>query len=117
MTSLLPASRRRAIGSAESQRLALQREELRDAAAREPQKRRELRVDERLVLGGRLDLDDAAFAGEHEIRIGLGHGILGVVEIEHRRCLMNAARDGGDRIDQRYARDQLLLDELLEGLM
>ena len=38
------------------------------------------------LLGGALDFDDAAGTGQHEIGVRLGGGVLGVVEVEHRRA-------------------------------
>ena len=58
---------------------------------------------ERRLLGRALDFDDAAGTGHDEIGIGLGLGILGVIEIEHRRALIDAAGHRGDVVAQRLA--------------
>ena len=68
-----------------------------------------------VLLGGALDLDDAAGAGQHEIGVGLGVGILGVVEVEHRRALEHAAGDRGDLAGDRVGGDLARLDQALEG--
>src|SRR5579884_539536 len=68
MTSLSPPSGR-GIASRQSERGALQRRQLRDAQTGQRQHRVELRLVERRALGGRLDLDDADAAGQHEIRV------------------------------------------------
>src|SRR5262249_55648193 len=72
-------------------RLLLERDELADALARESDELQEFGFREGRFLGRALDLDNAALAGEDEIGIGLGVGILGVVEVEHRRLLEYAA--------------------------
>jgi hypothetical protein len=65
--------------------------ELADAFFGKLQKGIELRLRERRVFRRRLDFDDAAVAGENEIRIDLGFRILNVFEIQDRHALMNAA--------------------------
>ena len=45
-------------------------------------------------------------AGEHEIGVGVGGGILGIIQIEHRLALIDSAGDGRDMILDRMARDQ-----------
>jgi hypothetical protein len=77
----------------------------------------ELRFGERLLLRRALDLDDAAVAGQHEIGIGLGLGILGIVEVEHCRSLEQAARHRGHLAGDRVGRDLAVLDQALEGEM
>jgi hypothetical protein len=52
--------KRRAIASAEPERAALQPDQLANAAPRQPDHRPEGGIVERPLLGGRLDLDDAA---------------------------------------------------------
>ena len=56
----------------------------------------EVRARERRALGGRLDLDEAAVAGHDDVRVDLGAGVLGVVEVEQRHAVDDAARDRGD---------------------
>ena len=60
----------------------------------------ELLLAERLGLCRSLHLDDAARAGHHEIRVGVGFRILGIVEIEHRLAAIEPARHGGDVVAQ-----------------
>jgi len=64
--------------------------------ARKPHHLAEEHVVERGALGGRLNFDDAAGAGQHEIRVGKRLRIFGVVEIEHRSAGNDAAGDRGD---------------------
>jgi hypothetical protein len=52
------------------------------------------------LLGGALHLDDAAIAGHDKIGVGLGFRILGIVEIEHRRAVIDAAGDRRDIVAQ-----------------
>ena len=62
---------------------------------------------ERVLLGGRLHLDDVAGAGHDEVRVRVGAGILRIVEIEHRDALVDAARDRRDVIAQRLGLDHV----------
>ena len=45
---------------------------------------------ERRALGGGLHLDQAAVAGHHHVRVDLGRGVLGVVEVEQRAAVDDA---------------------------
>jgi hypothetical protein len=55
-------------------------------------------------LGGRLDLDDLAAAGQHEIGVGLGRRILGVVEVEHGGAGLHTPQEiAGDAVGERQA--------------
>src|SRR6516165_4146967 len=83
MTSRSPV-KRRAIASAEAECHALMPGELGDTRPGEPQHLGKERLVERGAFGGRLDLDDPACGGQHEICVGLRPRIFGVVEIEHR---------------------------------
>src|SRR5205085_5363410 len=47
-------------------------------------------------LGGRLDLGDLAAFEQYEVGVGVRRAVLEVVEVEHRRALVNAAADCGD---------------------
>src|SRR5262245_32709337 len=67
-----------------------------DAFPREAEEVEELVLGEGRFFGRALDLDDAAFAGEHEIRVGVGGAVLGVVEIEHGAAFVDAAGNRGD---------------------
>src|SRR6516225_5808798 len=97
MTSRSPV-KRRAIGSTDAERGPLLPRQLGDAGAGEPQHLGEQRLVERRTFGGRLDLDDTAGSGQHEIGVGLGLRILGIVEVEHRRAGNDPARDRGNRV-------------------
>ena len=61
----------------------------------------EVRALERRALAGRLDLDQAALAGHHDVRVDLGARVLAVVEVEQRRAVDHPARDRGDARGQR----------------
>ena len=61
----------------------------------------ELLLGERDLLRGALHLDDIARAGHDEIGVGVGLRILGIVEIEHRRAVADAAGDRRHVIAQR----------------
>ena len=56
---------------------------------------------ERDPLGGALHLDEAAVTGHDDVHVGLGGGVLGVVEVEHRIPRDDADADGGDGVGQR----------------
>ena len=62
-----------------------------------------------------MNLDDAAVRGEHEVGIGLGVRILGVVQVAHGDALEQPARDGCDLVGQRHSGHQFVLDEVYEG--
>ena len=51
-------------------------------------------------LGRSLHLDDATRAGHDEVRVGIGGGVFGVVEVEDWGAAIEAARDGGDLVAQ-----------------
>ena len=52
---------------------------------------------ERRALGRRLDLDQAALAGHHDVGVDLGGRVLGVVEVAERPPVDHADADRGDR--------------------
>src|SRR5215472_11398432 len=102
MTSRSPV-KGRAIASAEAECCALMPGQLGDTRPGEPQHLGEQRLVERGALGRRLDLDDPARPGQHEVRIGFGLRILGIVEVEHRRPRDDPAGDRGNAVAQRQA--------------
>ncbi len=53
---------------------------------------------ERRAFRGALDFHQTARARDDEIRIRLGGGILVVIQIEHRRALVDAAGNRGHMI-------------------
>src|SRR5436305_11178278 len=114
MTSLPPENRRAML---EPECGALAAGQLGDAGAGQRQHRVEARLVERCTLGGRLDLDDAARPGQHEIGVGLGIRILGVIEVEHRNPLEHPAGNRRDAVVQRHFRQQTGGDEALKGLV
>ena len=69
----------------------------------ERQQRQQLHLGERRLFRRALDFHDAAAACEHEIGVGVGAGVLRIVEVEHRRPGTDAARNGGDVLAQRHA--------------
>src|SRR5262249_29038079 len=75
--------------SGKAERLLLVDEQLADALARQRQQPQEIGLGEDGFLRRRLHLDEIAAASKHEIGVGIGRGILGVVEVEHG----NAAGD------------------------
>src|SRR5271170_7758552 len=91
----------RLIAFSSAERRSLQRHQRRDPAAGQREQFQELRLAERRAFGRALHLDQSARPGPHEIRVGLGGRILGVVEIEQRFALDDPAGDSGDVILQR----------------
>ena len=90
-------------------RRLLQGDEPLDAAARQRQHPDELVLGERRALRRALDLDQPARAGDDKIRVGLGVGVLGVVEIDHGFAADDAAGNGRDMILERaVAQDRAL---------
>ena len=85
----------------------LQIDQLADAFAGEVEQREKLLLAERRLFRGGLHFDDVAGAGHDEIGVGLGLGILGVVEIEHRGVVEHAAGDRRDMVAQRVGLDHL----------
>src|SRR6202043_363742 len=83
----------------------LQVHQPRHALARQRHQRQELGFRERCLLRGALYLDNAAVAGHDKIGVGIGLRILGVVEVEHRRAVIDAAGDRGDIVAQHVALD------------
>ena len=67
----------------------------------------ELLLGERDLLRGALHLDDPPGAGHHEIGVGVGFRILGVVEIEHRRAVADAAGDRRHVVAQRIVAEHV----------
>ena len=67
---------------------------------RQPQHLGKQRLVERRAFGGRLDLDDSAHPGQHEIGVGHRLRIFGIVEIEHGDMGNDAAGDRGDIVAQ-----------------
>src|ERR1700740_2809626 len=85
----------------------LQLDQPRHAFLREAHQRQKLAFGKRRLLCGALHLDDAAVAGHDEIGVGLGFRILGVIEIEHRRALIDAAGDRRDIVAQHIGLDHV----------
>ncbi len=68
-----------------------------------------------LLLGGDLDLDDAARAREDEIGVGLGAAVLDIVEIEHGRAADDAAGHRRHRLAQGQLGQSTRFDQLRQG--
>src|SRR5579862_2162772 len=68
----------------------------RDALGGKVQELIELVAAERMTLGGSLHLDEPAARIHHDVHVGLGVGILGVIEIEDRDSPIDADGNGGD---------------------
>ena len=67
----------------------------------------------RLAFGGQLRLDDRAVGGEHEIAVAAGRLSSIIIEVEHRRALVDAAADRGDLgadrvVGERFGGEQLV---------
>src|SRR6516225_9930957 len=116
ITSRSPVNRR-AIASAEPKHGALTAGELGDARTSKPQHLGEKRLVKWCTLGRRLDLDDPARPGQHEVRVGFGLRILGIVKVEHCRPGDDPAGDRGNRIAQRQTRQQPCRYQTLARLM
>ncbi len=77
-----------------------------------PRQRQQLvqvRTRQRRPLRGRLHLHEAAIAHHHDVRIDLGPGVLGVVEVEQRLTIHDPTRHRRDRAVQRAALQPALL--------
>src|SRR6516162_1951484 len=116
MTSRSPM-KSRAMASAKAERCALAPGELGDAGPGELHHLGEEAIVEWRPLGRRLDLDDPARAGQHEIGVSFGLRILGIVEVEHRRPGDDPAGDRGDGVAQRQLRQQPRRHQTLAGLV
>src|SRR5688572_24373787 len=76
--------------------LGLQLEQLRDALGREVEQRIELVAAERMAFGRALHLDEATTVVHDDVHVGLGAGVLGVVEIDDGHAVADANRDRRD---------------------
>src|SRR6516164_485984 len=97
-----------------AQHVALALDELSDPASRQRQHLGKARLGKGAALGGRLNLDNAARAGEDKIGVRLGARILGIVEVEHRLATNNAAGDRGHGIAEGKRRQRALRHQLLQ---
>src|SRR3990167_444570 len=118
-TSLGKAKRRgiRICRPSPANRQSLQVREFAHALFGEIEQFHELRFGKWLLLRRALDLDDSAVARQHEVGVGLGLGILWIVEVEHRRSLEQAARHRGHLAGDRVGRELAVPDQALEGEM
>jgi hypothetical protein len=78
-----------------------------DAREREVQQRVQLGAAERRALGRPLHLDELAVTGRHDVHVGAGAHVLGVVEVQHGTAVDDAHADGGDAAHQRLRRARL----------
>ena len=66
------------------------------------------------AFGGDLRLDDRAVGGEHEIAVAAGLAVLVIIEVEHRRALVDAAADRGDLGADRVGAERLGCEQLVD---
>src|SRR5664279_2620937 len=85
----------------------LQIHQPRHALARQLHQRKELVLREWRLFGGALHFDDSSVARHDEIRVGFGLGILGIIEIEHRHAIVDAAGDRSHIVAQYIALDHV----------
>ena len=71
--------------------------DLADAGGREAEQLVEGLACERVALGGRLHLDEAAVAGHHDVHVGVGADVLLVGQVQPRDPVDDPHRHGGDR--------------------
>src|SRR5471030_2301414 len=76
------------------QRGLLRDDQLADARVREIEQLVHLDARERRAFGGALHLDEVAGAGHHDVHVGVAGGVLDVFEIQQRRAIDDAHRDG-----------------------
>src|SRR5262249_47367635 len=74
----------------------LPREQLADAVGREVQQLVELMAAQGVAFGRALHFDEAAAVVHHDIHVGFGVRVLGVVEIEHRHARPDTDGHRGD---------------------
>src|SRR3990167_2873512 len=98
------------------QRFFLLRDEFTDTLLREFGHRQHVFEAEGLALGGALDFDEAAGVVHHEIHVGSGVGILGVIEVQYRLAAEDATGDGGDQMAQGVVGDQSALAHVVDGV-
>src|SRR4051794_6277836 len=82
-------------------RLCLQGRDLADPSRGELEQLVERLAGEWVALGRRLHLDEAPVSGHHDVHVGVGARVLRVVEVEQRRALHDADRDGRDGVAER----------------
>ena len=93
----------------------LRGEQLLDADGGQVEQHVELAALKRVSFGSPLHLDEAFGVVHHDVHVGLGLGVLGVVEIEHRLPAEDADRNRGDLPVHGIAGDLAGLDELRGG--
>src|SRR3546814_2244860 len=92
----------------------LRRENLAAADAREAEEAEQAFLVIGCALGARLHLDDLALVGQHEIAVGFGDRILVIIEVEHRRSLVDAARNRADLVRDRILDQRLCGEQLVD---
>src|SRR6056297_1344137 len=112
-TTMLEPACSKATSSGGGQRLVLRRHQLNDAGASEIQQALELVAAEGVSLGGALHLDEGACVVHDDVHVGLGFGILGIVQVEHGFAPVDAHRDGGYLAVQRVLFQGALLLQAL----
>src|SRR5690606_19490986 len=66
------------------------------------------------ALGGRLGFGDLATRNQDEVRIGIGGAVFVVVQIQHRRSLIDAAAHGRDLCLDRIVGERAALDQAVD---
>ena len=89
--------------------------ELANAHGGEINEHAHLFASERFAFGRALDFDDAACAGHDDVHVGIAVRVFRVIEVEHRRTLVDADRDGGDVVTYRVGGQLAGGDKLFAG--
>ncbi len=87
-----------------------------DARCREIQHLVELVAPKRVAFGGALHLDEGAAAVHDHVHVGLGIGVLGVVQVEHRSAAVDAHGHRRHLAVQRIRADGAPLEQSVHGI-
>src|SRR5690606_32792780 len=90
------------------QHLALDFQQLGNALAGQFRHAVELVQPESVAFGGALELDEGAGVVHHHVHVGLGFGVLLIVQVQHRPAAINADRDCSGPAMTRRVRTQAL---------
>src|SRR5687767_15190324 len=88
-----------------TERRLLRRDQLAYPLLREVEHRVHLLARERRAFRRALHFHQPAAAGHHDVHVGAGTRVLGVVEIEHRSAAVDADRHRGDEIAHRRSEE------------
>src|SRR5438034_1147516 len=103
--------------SAASKRPSLVRNQLADAGLGQREELVELRAGEGLALGSALHLDEVTGAGHDDVHVAAAGRVLRVVEVKHRRALVNANGYGAHEIPYGLLLQQFLLLQPRNGVV